>query len=76
MLFDNLIQIAKELIGQPEIQFESSKFVIDGYNREKSKMESLDLLSDKFIVCKTVARASARSKAANPRSVYAAILSA
>jgi len=73
LLLDNLIQTAKELIGQPEIQFESSKFVIDGYNPEKSKLESLDLLSDRFIVNTTVSRASIRSKAANPKSVYAAI---
>jgi len=75
-LADGLLDATLKLSKQRDIQYESMKFVVSGYDEEKQKIVSLDLLSDKLIVKKSILRVERRSKALNPKSAYNAIIAA
>ena len=75
-LDNNLLNTVKDLIRQSDVQFETSKFVIDGYSEEKEKATTLDLLSDKLLIKRAILKTGNRSRGLNPNSAFNAIISA
>ena len=75
-LSDSLLNTALKLLKMDGIQYESKKFVVSGYDKEKQQSVELDLLSDKLIIKKSILKAEKRSRALNKNSAYNAIISA
>jgi hypothetical protein len=75
-LAEGLLETAQKLVRQQDIQYESYKFVVNGYDEEQEKVVTLDLLSDRLIIKKTIARMEVRSRTLSKTAAYAAIISA
>jgi len=75
-LSERLLEIAGKLVKLKDIQYDTKKFVVSGYSKEKQKAVELDLLSDKLIIKKSILKADKRSRALNKNSAYNAIISA
>jgi hypothetical protein len=72
----NLISTAIHILRHPSSQFDTKTFKITGFNKEKQENVTLDLLSDKLVVKKSVLKADRRSRGVNNIAAYNAIISA
>lgn len=75
-LYSGLLETIKAICTRPEVQYEMSKLIVNGYDAEKQKAVKLDLLSDKLIIKKAILKIDSKSNALNPRSAFDAIISA
>ncbi|MBI5297685.1 MAG: hypothetical protein HY869_19570 [Chloroflexi bacterium] len=75
-LADHLNDVVKRLYKKPDIRYDVEKLVIKGYDAEKQKNVTLDLLSDKLIIKREILRMGYKSKGLNPNSAFRAIASA
>ncbi len=68
-LADRLLDALKLLSRRPEIRDEADKFVVKGYNEEKTVLQELNLLSDKLVITKNIRKLDARSRALNSKDL-------
>jgi hypothetical protein len=76
LLNPKLLDTVKFLCKKPDLQYEIEKLIVNGYNTKKQKSHELNLLSDKLIITREIAKASYKSRALNPTSAFNAIISA
>lgn len=76
LLNERLMEFAKRALKKSDIQRDVKKFHVKGYNQKKQENVVLDLLSDRFVVKKSILKMDRRSRALNSTSAYKAIISA
>ena len=76
LLHERLIEFAKKMAKQPDLQRDIKKFQIKGYNERKQDDVFIDLLKDRLVVKRSILKLDRRSQALNSKSAYRAIISA
>lgn len=60
----------KRMIGIPGIRGVAKHLEVRGVNQETEKVDTVNLLRDSFVVCKTVQLENERTRTVNPDSIY------
>lgn len=71
-----LLEGIKKLLKKPDIQYDFKTLKVKGHNSEQLKMVELDLLSDKLVIKKEIAKINPKSKGVSSTSAFKAIISA
>lgn len=76
LLSERVLEFTKKLLKMPELQRDVKKLTVKGYSSKKQENVILDLLSDRFVVKKSILKMDSRSRALNSDAAYRAIISA
>jgi len=72
----SLIPTALNILKNPSTQYDTKTFKITGFDKEKQENVTLDLLSDKLVVKKSILKVDRRSRDLNKTAAYNAIIAA